>query len=642
MEREGTVNEEARLLTLSRMNIIRRFDRNTPICVVLECAEAVGITCHSSSLNEYSYRSKVMQRVESRTLEINDPPSGEDLQHLACFVNCQEQSWPVTRLLEAFYFLLPFTQETDDILPLLPADFTAGRQTASSPCSVDSCVLYRICWRHGINVDHETTLEQMADIVRLLQLPRSSLFQLILRNLETRSYLGRNQGGSSSDDYIRGPDSTTTRVINLLTVMCEEIPEVEERPNIVDLSYGRMENLYSSLTNLIEVQRLINPETQEGAVALAAILYQIDISTARDKIDEYHLLSLVGRDRYEPIDRKFREQYEKNPLLFDLRRSFNPLFPQVYYGRDVLYDMAVAEGFHDRELAESSPYDLMCLAWLTETFYSGIVPEVTAIETPVGLESLDTLEPGSILSYGERRSEMKPITLQELTQLFTINQCFVNPFESSSLFPPRAISKLKLLCGHQPDGEESINDQKRRLLSVIDAVELFVSSTDGRLRAFSQAYQRSDSVKKGEIEAALTALLCLAMYMRGWMGDCTAYPITLAPVNPEDLERVNVNSSAGIIAFEEACRVLGNDMGEMVQNLPLLNYIDGQFVASTTREYGFTIRDRINIVKGGESTRNMNSCIRLSSNWFAASAHRYMTLIGLSSPFPVTQLRHIS
>jgi len=103
---------------------------------------------------------------------------------------------------------------------------------------------------------------------------------------------------------------------------------------------------------------------------------------------------------------------------------------------------------------------------------------------------------------------------------------------------------------------------------------------------------------------------------------------------------VDIKVTSSIQRFETLCSNL-NHIGILIRNLPLLRY-QGVFNPSRSERDGLTIDDRLRIVKEGNNTGNMASCIRMTSNWLAASAYRYWVLIGEPAPFTVEELREIS
>ncbi|MEF3088174.1 hypothetical protein, partial [Bacillus altitudinis] len=66
-----------------------------------------------------------------------------------------------------------------------------------------------------------------------------------------------------------------------------------------------------------------------------------------------------------------------------------------------------------------------------------------------------------------------------------------------------------------------------------------------------------------------------------------------------------------------------------VKNLPLMKYKNKNFYVVNSEEQGLTIQDRIKIIKN--STENVNSCIKTSSNFLIHSSIYYMDIIGLET-----------
>ena len=128
--------------------------------------------------------------------------------------------------------------------------------------------------------------------------------------------------------------------------------------------------------------------------------------------------------------------------------------------------------------------------------------------------------------------------------------------------------------------------------------------------------------------------------MRGWLGE-GPYPVESAPVDNQ--AEVDVYVSNQIYIFEDRCQKLGT-IGDHILKLPLLRYRrgHGQYVRATSFYDGFTIQDRINIVKHGDILDNPASCIRLSSNWLLSSAYRYLYVLGHRLDFSMDRAADIS
>jgi hypothetical protein len=125
--------------------------------------------------------------------------------------------------------------------------------------------------------------------------------------------------------------------------------------------------------------------------------------------------------------------------------------------------------------------------------------------------------------------------------------------------------------------------------------------------------------------------------MRGWEGE-GPYPIHTCLVRSQGTIDILVSEKlSDIDRFTEE----HEHIASLILDLPLLLYRE-EFIASVDESEGFTIRDRLDIVKMGENDSSYNSCIRLSSNWLAASVYKINEALGIMPEFDIEMLREIS
>ena len=291
----------------------------------------------------------------------------------------------------------------------------------------------------------------------------------------------------------------------------------------------------------------------------------------------------------------------------------------------------------------------MQLSYVTETFYVGEMPNMKAQQTAIDLDDITDIPFGELLCYGPMEGPFQPVTMNELINLFNANQNFTNPFNDNSVFSEHAINKLKFITKssfpafgpyHNKITLNSL-EMRNRLFEVIIEIEITLKANDEPTRRFVFSYRNSTPDTKHTIIKTLTSLLHTGMYMRGWLGPNQEFPIRVAPVPPNKDGEVALNVTHSISEYERQGRTLGK-IGMEINNLPLIHYRDGHYQVSTSSNDGLTIGERLEIVKQGETSNNIASCIRLSSNWICASAHKYLTALGQSSPFDIFKLRHIS
>lgn len=623
---------------LSRLSITGPVHERTPLCVLIEIADAHGVSYDTCDKNSPKFAHVIVERIRLTPIPtINQLTTLSEWQYLARFINRNtSKGWVQSDLMQAYNFLILFTNN-EDPLNKIPESFTYGSQTPDNCTSINACVLYKTCMQHRLNVGPRTTIKQMACAVRMLRTD--------VESLSRRVRLFTDKEANRID------------LVNILLLSNHEI-EDPDPPPVDDISdfttipktevlHDRLDLLHAHLNNIVEVRARIEPTTNMGAVALAGLNYTLDISYAANAIREYKVLKVSGRDDYRPSDPWMRHWYNVNPTLFDLTVSFNPIFPVIYYDAKRLSDMTQQEGYTSSEISNSSPYELMQLAHVTETFYMGELPNMVSNELAIDIEPISNVPYGELLCYGRLTHVVQPVSMSELIDLFNCNQNFTNPFQRNSVFNAISINKLKLLAqshvGPIPTRRLSANtlQVRARLLEVIVGVEVFTSANDKPTREFALTYRNSVQEVKSYIIATLTSLLHLGMYMRGWMGIGNDYPVIKAPIPAGAEHLVSVNVTAAIAKFDKLSRRLG-PVGIQINNLPLVTYRDGNYQVSTNASDGLTIGERVSIIKQGESVDNVASCIRLSSNWICSSAHKYLMSLGQPAPFDIFNLRHVS
>jgi len=608
-------------MELSRLLITGELNMNTPMCVIKEIADAHGIKYDQMENNTLTLQYKLIELINSTKVEkiiiIKD-----SLRDIARYIN-KDISWPKSKLLLAFNFLNQFNI-VDDPLRILPKNFKIGLQTPENIESINSCILYRICVLHKINLNNQTSIEEMEFSIKMLKETPETLLEKV------RIFINSN--------------IENHHLINILLLSNQKISITEES----EISYNILENIHKSLTDIRYLQKSINPSSNQGAIALSAINYDIDISKSSVPIDEYKMLKLIGRTDYIPIDKYMQYWYKTNPSIFDLTVYFNPLFPSVYYNNNDLINMVINQGYKEEDLINDQPYELLQLSHVSETFYYGELPNLRIKETPILILDIKEVPYGQLLCYGSLNTFTKPISIEELIELFNNNENFSDPFSTSTVIPQLAINKLKLMMcchiGHIPNlllSEETINLRKK-LYDVIINIENLYKYKDNATRQLRSIYKNTDPETKNMIKKSLLNLLFVGMYMRGWEGkEEEEFPVKTAYVPIEKTADVAMNVTNSINEYENTLRRLGR-IGTQINNLPLVLYKDKEYHISNSDKEGLTIGDRIKIVKEGDSTSNTSSCIRLSSNWLCSSAHKYLTALDDPSPFDIFYLRHIS
>jgi hypothetical protein len=622
-------------VTLTRLAITGRINKDTPLCVLMEICDAHGIKYNIEEKDKPNFLHQMLISIDKTKVPcISSSSTIKELECIARFVN-NYSTWKRDQLIKAYNFLIDF-MNNDNPLDKVPSDFTYGLQTPENPKKINASILYRICVYNKLSVNTYTSIEQMALAVRMLREDVETIKQCAELFLQKEA---------KRNDFINIMLMSQHINQEVFKPVGQYEYDHNKTPNNI-IGYEMLKDLHKSLVDIKILQLKIDPTTNQGCVALAALNFNIDISKCINPMKEYSVLKISGRNKYIPWDSWMKYWYERNSVMFDLNVVFNPLFPLEYYDREKLNELAKLEGYNESEISHNSAYELLQVAYISETFYMGEMPNLQTQYTIIAADPIEEIPCGQLLCYGQIGESLKPISIGELNEYFEINDNFTSPFAGNSVFTDTNINKLKLLLKSPmgPSRNKALSKEtllmKSQLLQTISNIEASMKNSDYSTKQLGFTYRNSSIDTKNVITKTLTQLLHVGMYMRGWTG-VGAYPIKEAPVNRDYEATVALNVTRSINDFEGLCRSLGR-IGKDIINLPLVNYKVGQYQPSTEAKNGLTVGERISIVKGGDKSSNMSSCIRLSSNWLCSSAHKYIIGLGLEPPFDIFNLRHIS
>ena len=602
---------------LSRLAISGPVDGSTPRVVLKEICDCHGITWY----DEYDSCDIIHSIVFTDCPSISLPIEENDYPLIGRFVNpfC---TWNQEELADSFHFLFRYMEM--DVPDLPNNDFTFGLQTPSEPDKINACILYRLCVVHDVILSPATTLEQMANVVSMIikgeSYSRSLLYNTIVQIPEKRKLI---------DLYVRlcelsGPSSKMVAVAAKSSFTFD----------FTDVSRATEE--FKGRQSLM---KRIVPATDSEAIVLAATLYKLDLSVTTNPICEYYRV-VNNPILYKPEDSTLIKILEENPNYLNISYNFNPLLPIDLYTELDLKSMAKAEGFSNSDFERESPYALLQTAYLSSTFYHGRYHTIKNDNTPILYDTVTDLSPNFLICFGVKSEELIAFRYGELADFYMNEMVFLNPVSRHRENLHRiAIRKLKLLSQliNSNDTVDSMVE-KRQLYNALLTVEVFNEDNLVKAKELYISYTNGDDDTKSEIRNIFSKLLNLAMFMRGWRGN-EPMPIEIAIVEKADEAAVEKRVTEGIAELDTLCTT---DIGGKVYDLPLLQYRGGEFMASVLDSEGQTIRDRLTIVKQGETAPTQNSCIRLSSNWLAASVYRYMEILRLPTPFQIDKLRRIS
>ncbi len=598
---------------LSRIAITGPVDQNTPKVVLKEIADSHGILFALESNINYIVHDNLIREINS------DKKIEYSLKNMARFVN-KYVEWEPELLKEAFGVLQSYANVD---LHLPEPNFSYGLQIPSNIERLNACVLYRICKYLGLDIKFHHTIDQMAGAVQMT----------VCNEVSCRNFL------QIQLKYIN-PENLTDlylKACNFINLKVES--EEEEMESSSSINYYEDIKLAALIfdDHFATLMR-VTPMTPGEAITLAAKNFSIDISLCENPIPEYKNL-LHTQSSWIPLDPEMKKKRDINPLMYNIGVYFNPRLPSQLYDSDSLCQLALNEGYTLGDLRREGAYSLLETSYLSETFYHGRHPTISNIKTPINWDVIKKLPSEAIICYGVINSDLKAFTYSELAEVILHNKNFVNPLdENCNSFTDLSLKKLKMLSKIVRSSEsQEAEDSRKKLIRSIALGELFTREINVKIKDFYVFYNEATPENQINIHDILRCFLKLSMLTRGW-DLISEYPIVTALVDNQ--HDVDVRVTQGIIDLEAICQS-HEAIGDVFWNLPIMRYRGGWQI-STDVQNGTTISERLQILKNGEEHENQNSCMRLTSNWFAASVWRYMMVIGLDPGFDVINLRSIS
>lgn len=606
-------------LVCNRLNITGDISERTPLIVIQEIASAHRIHYLPERCNDPNYIRGMNKKIhETAVYRIPRPFIIRDRELLLRYLGASQEAWTLEELELVCNYWENLTNQLNSSNNALSVNIEhIGQVTRNCPRSLNACFLYRICKNKGIELPFNITLEQLGCIVKLSSDRINSAIEIL------------------NAVILRGNPNEILPLIGLIpnSYLTSRIPPRSFIPpeEVEVITYDSLLELSSQgiLSNK-DIRKNFNPRNNREAIALASCNYGVNLFYASNPVKEYYAILLVGISKYEPVDPAMKQIYEKNPNLI-YTRVFEPRIPLEFYTKGLL--TAVENEGYLRDNLRESPYELLQMAYVSETFHMGWFPNIGNTETPFNLEEVNQLNSEDLICFGCRADNLVALDIAEITAMLSQNSNFRNNIPGfRGFFSDIAIRKLRLICQYLGTVKST------ECFREIDAIESLISTASENLNKFAKAYAVLDLEQQNCIQVVLKNLLELSMYMRGWDGvSPETYPIVKAPVDNQNI--VDVRVTEAIYKFETSMD--SSPLKNQIRVLPLIKYDHGRFTVSNDTENGRTLGERINIMKRGENANNINSCIRLSSNWFAASCYRYHQVIKLPVPFEIENLRYI-
>lgn len=647
-------------MKLNPCNITGPINSNTPTCVILDIARNLGFTLKDNKEPEYIHMiiSSINELPDNKIFVLEKSKSGYTKIQLDCiarFVN-PNVDWKLNYLLEAFNHLMIYYNNPNPPLPT--SEWKYGQKTTNFPYAYNNLILYRLCSYYNIVTNRNTTTEQMANSVRLINDDLDDLKSKASNIIDNLSKTALINFIITSNTHKPNIDIIPSYIG---TICNENLPTIN--PKSIDSKL--LDKAFKNITEPSAISR-IRPNSQYEAIILAAYVYGINLTQCTNPYKEYiHMWN----DNYIPLDEEFKKRYTRNPSYFDVRKNWCNLLSIIYKPADITR-FAKSEGYDESDFLGHQPDQLLYQSKIIETFHIGYHPDSSNTKTIITLDELRNIDPKRIVTYG---IDNEPKTLiaydiNEIAQNMESTKSFIVPNNPREKFSDKSIKKLKMICHEylpkkkvnginniinaiigsfvpisQPQVVEhqhtELTHEYENLLRIIKMVELHDIASSNYANKLRQIYM--DSSNKSKIKNVITDILECGYYMRAWKVGSKELPITAAQSQfPTDFQgQVDLNVSKSILKLERDISDSGCE--RLLWELPLMTIKKSgseiRYQCSTNEDVGLTLKDRIKIVKDNDKS-NSNACIRLTSNWLMITGYYYSIALSLPAPFDINLL----
>jgi hypothetical protein len=608
---------------LNRIKITGKLNERTPRCVVSEIIRAHNI-CISKPINTIEDLLKDIKTIESyRCLSIREPFSSRDLRLLASYVNIDCNTWTKSSLLKAYDHLHNFNKENTK-------EVFYGQKTYEELEAYNACMLYSLCVHHKIQTSWKMTPEVMVYMIKQMCLSLESLREQLSNSID------KLNKSSIINLLNKITEFDTFEPSNNPVIYVKETPK-GKLPPILNLEPSQLSESLNKHRDSNYILKQINPKTHYDAIILAALIYKINLTESTQPFEEYmKIKDCKFLSLYIPVDLKFRKRYLTNPEWYNLSLYWEPKLNFIY-DETAIKKLCSYEGFDQEDFRAFGFDSLLQISRISLNVFLGKNVYGQEDYTAIDLIDFKELNNNDCLTLGNIETKtMKTYTFNELADFFIINKNYINPEKLNESLEPRIVRKIKIYAsklGHF------------KMLEAIEVVNKWLSYSTEYTEKIRTIY-----IKNNKIVDILYKIIECGMYMRGWKVTSQKYPLNEASTTYEKLEnasqKIEINVSESIGLVYEKLKEYSEDEIKIISSLPLMKMTMNKdvinYIITPDPDDGTSMIDRLQIVLKGDKHKNMKSCIRLSSNILLVSTYYYLLSLGVSEPFNIRELDHIS
>jgi hypothetical protein len=367
---------------------------------------------------------------------------------------------------------------------------------------------------------------------------------------------------------------------------------------------------------MLSVQRIGYKVSNLTFIVLGLIYYKIDLSIGAwpNKVLISYITNTLPKDELN--------------IIQDF--TFSPQIPEKLYDKDILTMLAKKESFSKKKTDNYSNYELLQLSCIKPTFYPGNLNPDQRLSI-IEYSPIEEYNPNILVSYGIKENNSFDVySIEELINLFNNYKSFANglPGARKTIFKARSIRKLELISEELSLHNQSNQYQYQLLIKTIKDVKKFASSLHGKVHVL----KRDDNF--AGCKYILKQMFEIGMYIRGWTGK-DKYPLESIPTDKIEVMMVVSPIIMSLLDF------IKNGDYDYLMSLPLIILVEKKFVINTDIDQGSTIGEKLRMVRKGDDTTNINSCLRTSSNYLIATGYYYLLLLDSKIDYDISTMTRI-
>lgn len=603
-----------------------------------------------------------------------------DLARLIKFISPFSASteWYSDTIIEGYQHLMTFSEDKD--LPQLNKEiFIFGSKTSINPNKFNEIIVFRIIKSLGYIYDRYTTFEECCSFIEKYYTSNINILKTSLL------YTIKDMDDTLVLKIYNFVNSLKTIDSNNSEIKISASPGKQR----FQIDPVKLTFTIGELTDRKKIITKIVPSTAYEAIIVCAIKYDIDVSTSSQPMKEFDNLR---KRTYIPFCSDFARRISINRKHFTISKNWSPhLLTSHIYTDEQLRAFVIEEGYSNTE--SLSQRDLITQLKSTKRM-TNIIPGIhpdCELDSTIMLTPLNSLNKDEILCFGVEDEETKQrlyneiendsdrrraritnkhnlqyTTITELLEYWRSEKIFISP-SSGEQFDQIVIEKLKRYCTKLIADKSQTSSSARLMLSTIDDLKNISSILDSKLISLKKKVKECKNIEvKENVQFFFNKCLEFSLYLRGWKVISDNYPLKSGKMsydptmilsrdrNPFKKVYGDIEYTAhqfvmdhSYLALEEALNILKEIPEELAMDIKQLyslrfdtkknkKEIMGMIFSDVHVNHKETLLDCMqNIFKG---ISNIESCMNTNSNWILFSSAWYMTVLGYSIPFSLSDI----